>query len=147
MRHPVALVEVPRIERPAPSAPAITAAAEISAAAVVRERVRNADVLAAIEIARFVVGLQSAALQQACVDAELLHLQRKGDTRDATPDDADRRFYNRVLLDTPSIDEHPLAPLLFVALELLSGRSTGGGGQPRVRGAWRGFFGTPSGPP
>src|SRR6187402_1535937 len=86
---PIAFFEVPRIERTAPTAPAIAAAAEKTAAAAVGIRIRNADVLTAIQIARGIVRLITATLQEDGIDSLLIHFERERNPRDPCPDDAD----------------------------------------------------------
>src|SRR5207253_965897 len=79
VRHPAALFQVPRVQRAAPAAPEIAAATEKTAAAVIGDGIGKPDVLAAIEVARLVVGLVAATLQQAGIDAKPLHLKRQRD--------------------------------------------------------------------
>ena len=116
VRDPVALLEVPRIERAAPAAPAIAAAAEIAAARAVRERIGKSGVLAAIEIAGFVVRPEATAFEHAGVDPRPRHFERKRNAGDTSADDADRRFNDCVVFNSTSIDEHPLLPIFFTHL-------------------------------
>ncbi len=116
VRDPVALVEVPRIERAAPAAPAVAAAAEVAAARAVRERIGKPDVFAAIEVAGFVIRPEAPAFEHAGVDPGPRHLQRKRNAGHTSADDADRRFNDRVLFNSASIDEHPYSHLLHAFL-------------------------------
>src|SRR3954453_10074305 len=110
MRNPVALLEVPWIQRTAPAAPAVAAAAEIAAARAVRESIRQSGVFAAVQVARFFVRRKPAAFQQAGIHPGGRHFACERDARDASPNNADRRFDDRILFDIASTDDHPQLP-------------------------------------
>ena len=106
VRHPIALAEVLGIHRPAPAAPAVAATTEEAAAVVVAEVVRNAGVLAAMEVHRVRVGREAAAFEHDGLDAAALEFERHRQTRRPAADDADRRPRHHRVVEATRITEH-----------------------------------------
>ena len=81
VRHPAARLHVVFAHGATPATPAIAAAAKESAAATVAEYVGQSNVLAAIEIPRFVVSSMATAFKDDRVDPGLLETQRQRNSR------------------------------------------------------------------
>ena len=106
MRHPIASLEIPGIERPAPAAPAIAAATEETCAATICEFIGHASGLAAIQVAGRIIRLEAAAFKHTGIDAMGVELAREGKAGNAATDNADGGHQCAAIIDLPGVNEH-----------------------------------------
>ena len=104
--YPLAALEVQRVERPAPSAPAVAAAAEEPEAAAVQWPVAAPDRRARVEALGRELRLEAAALEQAYRQPALAQPIDERDTGRAGPHDAQVARQRRAVGDRASVDLH-----------------------------------------
>src|SRR5260370_9486672 len=106
MGHPWSRFKVEILERTAPAAPAIAAAAEEAAAAAVGESVGETDIFSAIEVTRRVVCAVATALKKAGTNACPVELTRDRYSGSSATDDANLGLDNRAFVDASRVDKH-----------------------------------------
>ena len=104
--YPLAALEVQRVERPAPSAPAVAAAAEEPVAAAVQWPVAAPDRRARVEALGRELRLEAAALEQAYRQPALAQPIDERDTGRAGPHDAQVARQRRAVSDRARVDLH-----------------------------------------
>jgi hypothetical protein len=110
-RHPWPRLEVDRIQRTAPTKPAIGASAEEPASAFVEPRIGQPDVFARIKVLRFLIARESAAFEQHYVMPRTDELQRDRYSRRPSSDHA-KIGGQALLLNHPGIEKQLLPAVL-----------------------------------
>jgi hypothetical protein len=107
------------LQRPAPAAPAIAAAAKIPATAAVCETIRQANILAAIEVPVCFFDVEAAALDYAGSNAAFLEGESEGNARCAAANYADIGLDFVSILQVACVNEHLLPPPLYNPVSVL----------------------------
>src|SRR3981081_1080918 len=110
MGDPVALFKTPRVERTAPTAPAIAAATEKSTATAIGKTIWQAKIFSAIEIPRLFSRIESAAFQQACIDTPLFHFARERYSGYTAANNTHRSLDYGAFIDSSCINKHYCSP-------------------------------------